>query len=233
MAETEPLPRGLERYALGEKLEGEPTRWLATDRDRARDVVVTRVAFGPSRSAERDERVTRAKALFAVNAPALVATYHAGPWGDDAFVVEERRIEPEPLGARELDPRERALAARAIAEGIATLHAAGWSLDELDVQMDAYRQPKIAAALHTLPRTAESEARDLAEVRAALTRLGIDAPDAASAAALAAAIAVPVAGPSTPLLHAEKPAGRAGAAWVAVALALLLALALFVMSRGG
>ena len=92
MAENEPLPRGLERYALGEKLEGEPVRWLATDRDRGRDVLVTRVAFGPSRLAERDDRVARAKALFAVNAPALVATYHAGPWADDAFVVEERLV---------------------------------------------------------------------------------------------------------------------------------------------
>ena len=225
------LPRALDRYPLGAKIEGAGAeRWSATDRERGRDVVVTRVAFGPERRAERDAFVERVRALFSVTSPALVAALDAGAWEDDAFLVEEAVSEPQPLGAAELDAREKALAARALAEGIAVLDAAGWSLPALDVVVDAYRQPRIAIANDVERASVASRAAMLERLQTVTAELVPDAPRASSAAELARAIAVPAGGPSTPLVHASPPA-RSPALWVVLALGVVVLIALAFMHR--
>jgi len=217
---TPKIPRGLERYPLGTKLDGADERWDATDRDRGRDVTVTRVAFGPGEREARDALVERVRALYVVASPALIAALDAGPWDDDAFVVEERVIEPQSLDAAPLDPREKALAARSIAEGVAALHEAGWALSSLDVVVDAYRQPKIAIARATERATDQARVRDLERLAPLVATLAPGTPKATSASALAAAVVVPDAGPSRPLVHASAPKGSP-LLWLLVLLAVL------------
>jgi hypothetical protein len=227
---TPQIPRSLERYPLGVKLDrAGAERWNATDRDRGRDVTVTRVAFGPERRADRDAYVERMRALYTVNSPALIAVFDAGAWDDDAFVVEERVIEPQPLGAMELDARENALAARSIAEGVATLEDAGFSLSALDVVIDAYRQPKIAVASDAEPATEASRARDHDQLAAVVESLLPGTPAASSVKALAAAIVAPAAGPGTPLVRASPPK-RTPLFWAVLGLAALGAV-LFLVTR--
>ncbi len=215
------IPRALERYPLGTKIDGAGDRWGATDRDRGRDVTVTRVAFGPERREQRDALVERVRALFSVNSPALVAALDAGAWEDDAFVVEERVVEPQPIGAADLDAREKALAARSIAEGVAALDAAGWALPSLDVVVDAYRQPRIAMALDAERATESTRATELERLQVIVRELVPGAPSASSASALAKAIDVPVAGPSTPLVHGTKPTSSP-MLWVAVVIGVVV-----------
>jgi hypothetical protein len=228
------IPRALERYALGARLDGPHDRQRAVDRDRGADVVVSRIAFGAARTEERDALVERARSLFAVSAPALIAVRDAGPWDDDAFVVEEAVVEPrspaEALG--DLDRREQALAARALAEGVARLHEAGWciaALDASDVSIDAYRQPHLAIATRTVPRSEDGCRADVERLRAMVSswaRIG----DASTAADLARAIEVPEA-TATPLLtHATPPRG---ASWtrIVIAIAVAIMLVLYFLSR--
>jgi hypothetical protein len=219
------IPRALERYPLGTELPGDVPRWEAKDRERGREVVVSRVPFGASRREERDAFVKDVRALYTVTSPALIAAYDAGAWDDDAFVVEERVIEPRPLAEAELDAREKALAARAIAEGVATLHDAGWTLDAIDVVIDAYRQPKIAAL-----RSARRGAGDVAALRSIVETLVPGAIEGATAAAIAKNVRVPEPGPSTPLVHGAAP--RGGTAWIAiVVIAIVVVAIVLVLSR--
>ena len=100
----------------------------ATAMAAGREVIVSRVPFGPEKQAEREAFVVRARKLYALAVPALVACFDAGAWDDDAFVVEDRVLEPSsaPREAREgLDPRERSLAAQGAAEAVRALHEAG------------------------------------------------------------------------------------------------------------
>lgn len=207
------IPRALERYPLGDAIEGGIERWNATDRERGRDVVVTRVRFGAEEREARDALIERVRALFAVTSPALIAALDAGEWQDDAFVVEERVIEARPLDAVELDARERTQAARSIAEGIAALHEAGWSLASLDVVVDAYRQARIAIATAVLRATPDSRASDLQRLSSLVSMLAPGTPAAASAAEIASAIAIAEPGPSTPLVHASTPT-RSPLVWI-------------------
>lgn len=230
MGESIRIPRALERYPLGEAIEGAPSRWNARDRERGRDVVVTRVFFGAEKKVERDALVARARALFAVSSPALIAVFDAGPWDDDAFLVEDRVIEPQPIGAMELDARERSLAARAVAEGVATLNAAGFSLDALDVVMDAYRQPHIAMGSAAIEATEATRASDLRALEDVVERLAPPAPRVQSAAEMATAIVIADAPPSKPLVHGEAPP-RTPLAALAVLGLIALAIAVWLLSR--
>lgn len=225
MSESVTIPRALERYPLGAAIEGGLARWNARDRERGRDVVVTRVVFGPSRKEERDAFVARVRSLYTVNSPALVAAFDAGPWEDDAFVVEDRVVEGQPIGALELDRRERSLAARAIAEGIAALHAAGWSLSPLDVVIDAYRQPRIGVAREAIEATAESREADLRELSAVVDSLAPPAPRVDSAAEMATAIVIADAPPPTPLVSASAPTKTPMLAWVVVIVMIVVIVA--------
>lgn len=222
IAMTLRIPRALERYPLGQ---GENDRWQASDRERGRAVAVSRVRFGPDRREARDAFVERARALFTVSAPALVSVLDAGEWDDDAFIVEEALIEPRPAreALADLDPREKALAARALAEGIAALHEAGWSLaslDEGDFLIDAYRQPHLAIVDRAIEA---SEAARRADVDRLATIVSSWTPvePRASAAELARAIEIP-AERSSPLLANAKPPSNARWMWGALVLALAL-----------
>lgn len=218
MSEPVSTPRGLERYPLGAAIEGGLSRWNARDRERGRDVVVTRVVFGADRKEERDAFVARVRSLYAVNSPALVAAFDAGTWDDDAFVVEDRVVEGQPIGTVELDRRERSLAARAIAEGIAVLHAAGWSLSAFDVVIDAYRQPRIGIAREAVEASPESRENNVRELSNVVDSLAPPAPRVATAAEMAAAIVIADAPPPTPLVHAEAPKRTPMLAWVVLAI---------------
>ena len=119
----------------------------------------------------------------------------AGTWDDDAFLVEERLIEPRGIdeGAADLDAREKALAAQSLAEGVATLHAAGFALASLDVELDAYRQPKLHVARLVRTKDDVGERQDLERLAEIVARLAPGTRAADSAQALAAAIEVPAA----------------------------------------
>ncbi len=223
------IPRALERYPLGKKLEGDRERWEATDRERGRDVIVTRVRFTTGERKERDELLATVRALYTVSSPALIGALDAGAWEDDAFVVEERVIEPRPLveAAPELDAREKALAARTLAEGLAVLHEAGWTLDAMDVAIDAYRQPKIPIATLARRTNEVRQTADLAGLLVLVEQLAPGSPPATSARAMAGAVRVPEPTPA-PLVHADAP--RSSIVWV-VALVILAIVALVLASR--
>ena len=218
------IPRALERYPLGARLDGALDAWRANDRDRGAPVTVTRVAFGPERRAERDDFVERVRALFAVTAPALITALDAGAWDDDAFVVEEAVVEPAalPEGVAALDARERALAARSLAEGFARLHEAGWSIDALaprDVVIDAYRQPRLSMALRVVPAS-EATRRDDVERLRTIVSSWTSVGEAASADDLARSIRVPESA-SRPLLPTAAPPAASRLPWLLVALVVI------------
>jgi hypothetical protein len=226
MATHAAIPRSLERYPLGAPLDAE--RWRAVDRDRGRDVTVTRVAFGRERRAERDAFVEDAHALYGVSSPALIAVQDAGPWAEDAFVVEERVVDPRPIEEAQLDPRERALAARAIAEGVAVLDANGWTLDTIEVAIDAYRQPKVSVARHVHRSSGPASIAALSRV---VQLLAPGTPPAMRAVELARNVTIPDAPPGLPLYQGRAPERMGALGWAILAVAVLLAIGLALAAR--
>lgn len=230
------VPRALERYPLGERVEGEGDRWKAVDREQRRDVIVSRVPFGPERKADRDAFVARARRLYALAAPALVASFDAGAWDQDAFVVEDVVLEPSitPSDAREtLDPRERALAARGAAEAVHALHEAGLAGGLTDVRIDGYRQPRIGVARTVRDGTDETRAADVAVLRAVVGELVPDADvrDAASAADVLRALGAPPAAIARPLVPGASSTAKQAAVVVVFVCAFVLLLVIGIALR--
>jgi hypothetical protein len=216
------VPRALERYPLGERIEGDADRWKAVDRDQRRDVIVSRVPFGADRKSERDAFVARARTLYTIASPAIVACFDAGAWDDDAFVVEDLVLEPSSsaLAACDtLDPRERALAAEGAAEAVLALHAAGLSGGLADVRIDGYRQPRIAVARCVREADDAGRASD-AEALKTLVRTLV--PDAKRDVLVA--LGAPPPAVSTPLVPGASSTAKQAAMVVVFVCALVLLL---------
>jgi tRNA A-37 threonylcarbamoyl transferase component Bud32 len=213
----------------------EDGRFEAADTSRGAGVVVTRVPFGRERAEERARLIERVRALWTVTAPALVLPIDAGVWDDDAYVVEEKVEAPFTsiaAGLSRLDAYERASAARNLAEGVATLHAAGFVHGNLSLEtilLDGYRQPKIHTATIAMPATAETERVEDRTLRTLLDEIAPGATKTAAVDATAAELAraIPHVDPGAPVPFVpvvDTPNGWRGL----TVLAIFLTLAAFI-----